>query len=92
MVTTTAQWVEGATLGGTFTWLAVPSDVARTAKVEFLVDGVLQMGRPETTSPYGCTNIDGANSDDGKFDTTKLTDGAHQFVTRATSNDSKPSN
>lgn len=74
-------------LHGVVTWQATPSDVARTAKVEFFIDAVLQMGRPETTAPYGCTNIAGANSDLGQFDTTKLSDGLHAFETRATTTD-----
>ncbi len=75
------------TAQGTITWIATPSDVARTAKLEFFVDGALQMGRAETTSPYGCSNIASSNSDLGQFDTTLIADGARSFVTRATATD-----
>lgn len=79
--------VDGKTVSGQVRWMAVTSDDARTSQVQFFVDGVDSMGRPEKTAPYGCTNVPGGDSDQGVFDTMKLSNGPHVFRATATRDD-----
>lgn len=65
----------GQVLSGSLAWIAVPSDVAATQKVEFRIDNVLKW--TENISPYHF------NGDGGKLDTKTLTDGMHSFEARA---------
>ena len=61
----------GATLTGSIAWFAVPTS-ANVSKVEFLIDGALY--HTERTPPYG------APCDTCSFDTTNLTNGAHNLT------------
>lgn len=83
---------DGSLHAGDLTWMATVNDQesgAVTSAVSFYVDGVKQMGRDETTAPYGCTNVPGADSDLGRFDTTLIPDGGHYFSVTATSTDGR---
>jgi hypothetical protein len=66
----------GGAVSGTYGWQATPSDVAATAKVEFLVDGVLKLTDP--ASPY-----------QHSLDTTTLSDGDHTWTVKAYATDGR---
>jgi hypothetical protein len=74
---------------GVFRWFENTSHDVWTARVEFFDNGVNVMGRPETTLPFGCTNVPGAASDQGEFDTTLIEDGLHLMQARATHKDGR---
>lgn len=66
----------GGAVSGTFGWVAVPSDVAGTAKVEFLVDGTVKA--TDTSSPY-----------QHSLDTTTVANGVRTWTVRATASDGR---
>jgi hypothetical protein len=72
--TVTSSIANGATLTGSLTWTATPSETT-VSTVDFLIDGTLKW--TENISPYYF------NGDGNKLDTTTLSNGAHTLALQA---------
>ena len=65
-----------ARLSGSIAWLATPTDIGETARVEFLIDG--RLAWTENDAPYEFNGTPG-----GRLDTRVLTNGPHTLEVRA---------
>ena len=76
----TSSVANGATLTGSLTWTATPSETT-VSSVEFLIDGTVKW--TEHTAPYAF------NGDGKQLDTTTLSNGPHTLIVKAHATDGR---